>query len=544
VSRGGFAGTGRLIRLGLRRDRITLPLWILTIAGIVWASVASLTALYSTEAERVAAATFTAATPVTRIFDGPAAGTSLGAITMVELYGFLAIVVALLSITTVTRHTRQNEETGRAELIGSAVVGHRALLTAGLVVALGANVMIGAAVALTLLAGDLPLGGSLLAGALVVGVGAVFSGVAAVTAQVAGTQRGANGLAAVVLGIAFFLRAVGDVIGEVAPSGVELLSAWPSWLSPIGWGQQARAFSTDQWWVLGLFAVTAVALVGAAFVLIEHRDQGAGMLADRPGPARASARLRTPLALALRLQWRLLVGWGAALLALATAFGAIGDQADELIGISDEFAAMFEAMAGGTGGLLDAYVAVMMGMLAMVAAGALVQALLRARTEEANGHLEPVLATGVGRTRWLLATVACAVAGVVVLIVLTGVTAAAAYGVATEQWADGFSTFLPAALVQIPAVLALGGFVVAAFALLPRWATALSWAALAGSLVIGQFGGLLELPQAVMDVSPFAHVPPVPLEALRVAPLAGLVVVAVALAVVGLTGFRRRDVLT
>jgi hypothetical protein len=40
--------------------------------------------------------------------------------------------------------------------------------------------------------------------------------------------------------------------------------AWPSWLSPIGWGQQTLAFTDDRWWPVGLIAALAVVAAGAA----------------------------------------------------------------------------------------------------------------------------------------------------------------------------------------------------------------------------------------------------------------------------------------
>ncbi len=36
----GFAGTGRLVRLALRRDRIQLPVWLVVLAGLLAASAA------------------------------------------------------------------------------------------------------------------------------------------------------------------------------------------------------------------------------------------------------------------------------------------------------------------------------------------------------------------------------------------------------------------------------------------------------------------------------------------------------------------------
>jgi ABC-2 type transport system permease protein len=47
----------------------------------------------------------------------------------------------------------------------------------------------------------------------------------------------------------------------------------------------------------------------------------------------------------------------------------------------------------------------------------------------------------------------------------------------------------------------------------------------------------------VLDLSPFAHVPKLPGGDVSAAPLLWLVLIVVALAAVGLLGFRRRDIL-
>ena len=65
-------------------------------------------------------------------------------------------------------------------------------------------------------------------------------------------------------------------------------------------------------------------------------------------------------------------------------------------------------------------------------------------------------------------------------------------------------------LVQIPATLVLGGLAVALFGWLPRF-TSLAWAALVVALLLGQLGQLLQLPQWLMDVSPYTHMPLVPI---------------------------------
>ena len=66
---------------------------------------------------------------------------------------------------------------------------------------------------------------------------------------------------------------------------------------------------------------------------------------------------------------------------------------------------------GGTDSLADAYLAATFGILALIAAGYAVQAVLRLRGEETGGRAEPLLATAVSRTRWALSHVAIALAG-------------------------------------------------------------------------------------------------------------------------------------
>jgi ABC-2 type transport system permease protein len=534
-----FTGTRRLVLLALRRDRVLLPVWLASISGLTAAVVASLTALYATADERAAAAAFGAASTVARIMDGPASGTKLGAMVMVEAYVVVAILVALMNMQAVVRHTRQDEETGRAELIRSTVVGRHAPLTAALIVAVGANVALAAVVSAVLTAQGLGLVGSIAGGAAVGAVGTSFAGIAAVTAQLSGTQRGANGLAAAALGAAFLLRAVGDALGDVAPSGVELISTWPSWLSPIGWGQQVRPFHQNNWDIFGLFGALFVVLVVVAFVLTNHRDVGTGLMPGRPGPSEAASGLRSPWGLAWRLQRGVLFAWAIGLVAVGAVFGVVGDSADEVAGVSEQLEAMLLQLAAGAS-LVDLYFGLVMGFLGVAVAAYTVQTLLRMRTEEAAGRLEPVLATAVGRGRWLASHAGIALAGTSVLLAITGLSGTVGYALVTGDLATGLG-FLSGALVQAPAALALGGFVIAIFALLPQWVAAVSWAALAASLVMGQLGAILELPQPVLNVSPFTHLPPVPAEPFAIIPVAVLLAVAALLFGLGLVAFRRRD---
>ena len=534
-----FAGTPRLIRLALRRDRILLPAWIVSITGIAAAVIASIGAFYTDQAERLSGAAFDAASPMSRMFDGPASGTELGAMTMVEAYLVLGILVALMSAQAVVRHTRQDEETGRAELIGSSVVGRHARLAAAMAVALGTNLVLWAAVTGVLLAGGFPVGGSFAAGLSLAGTGWAFAGIAAITAQIFSTARAANSAAGGLVGVAFLLRAVGDLFGEVAPSGVELISSWPSWLSPLGWGQQVRPFHQNNWDVSLLFLGLTVVTLVVAFWLTSHRDVGSGMVPTRPGPARAPRSLRSGLGLAWRLQRGILLTWATGLVVMSVAFSSVAESVDEVISENEQFRRLLELASPGAG-VVELYFTFVVAFVAVAAGGYMVQALLRMRSEEATGRLEPVLATALGRHRWLTGHTMIATAGVVGILALSGLSGGATYGAMTGDW-SGTGALVGAATAQACAVLALGGFVVAVFALLPRWSGAIAWAALAASLVMGQLGAILELPQWVLNLSPFTHVPALPAEAFAATPVLILLAAALAFGALGFAAFRRRD---
>ena len=333
---------------------------------------------------------------------------------------------------------------------------------------------------------------------------------------------------------------MGDAAGQVVDGGIRVVSAWPSWLSPIGWAQQVRPYDRDQWWVFGVFLVTIVALVAVAFVLTAHRDIGAGLRAPAPGPAVADARLLSPLGLAWRLQRGVVLAWAVAMVVVGLTYGGVGNEVDDLIGSSDQLADIFERL-GGSGTLVDAYFAATLGIGGIAAAAYAVQALLRMRSEEASGRLESVLASRVERTRWMWSHIVIAVVGAVGLMTLMGLATAVGFGmVAGDLWTH-MAELVPAALVRTPAMLVVAGLVVAIFGLLPRRAVALSWAALALCLLMGQFGVLLDLPQFVLDLSPFTHVPAAPVDDVTAWPLLALVVVGSVFVGLGLAAFRRRD---
>jgi ABC-2 type transport system permease protein len=133
-----------------------------------------------------------------------------------------------------------------------------------------------------------------------------------------------------------------------------------------------------------------------------------------------------------------------------------------------------------------------------------------------------------------------ALVGSALLLVSLGLGGGIAYGVVTGD-AGKIPLMVGAALGQWPAVATFAGFAVAVFGLLPRL-MGLAWAAFGLAAVLGQIGPLLRTPQWLLDLSPFTHAPKLPGSTVAGLPLVILTAVAVLLTMVGVAGFRRRDI--
>jgi ABC-2 type transport system permease protein len=527
-----LAGTWHLTRLALRRDRVVLPIWIVLLSVVPASTVKTFTQFYPTVADRQALQAGANTNPSYALLYGPPFDlTTAGGFISWRMCGFLALLTGLMVVFTVTRHTRAEEDTGRAELLASAVVGRYAALTSAVLVAGGASVLIGLIQYGSMVGAGLPAAGSLAFGAAEALSGLVFTAVAAVAVQLAEYSRTANGIGTAVVGAAFLLRGAGD-------STVD--ARWLSWLSPIGWVQQVRPFAGERWWVL-LLPVAGTLVVGAAgYWLLPRRDVGVGILPPRPGPARAAASLRTPFALAWRLHRGPLLGWTIGMAVVGAVFGSIASGIGGLVGSSPQ-AQEIMARLGGSEALTQAFLAAMAGMFAMVASLYGIQAVLRMRGEETAIRLEPVLATSVGKLRWAAGHLVFAFFGTAVLLLAGGLFMGLANGLRAGDVGGSVGDSLAGMLVQLPAAWVVVALTVTIFGLLPGFSAA-AWAVGSLALLLSLFGPVVNLPQAVLDVSPFQHPPKLPGQELVATPLVWLMAVAVVALLAGLVGWRRRDV--
>ena len=160
--------------------------------------------------------------------------------------------------------------------------------------------------------------------------------------------------------------------------------------------------------------------------------------------------------------------------------------------------------------------------------------------EEADQRLELLLALPLGRARWLGGRVTLACLGTGALALVAGVLAWV--GAAVENAGVSLPRLIGAGATRCP------------LRLLPRdrpsrlrraaaASAAIAYGVVVGAFLLQLFGALVGAPHWVLDLSPFAHVAPVPGAAFR--PEAAAVMVAVgAIATAGaFLSFGRRDLI-
>ena len=525
-----FTGTSRLLRLVLRTDRFRIVLWTVGLVGLMIASASSIVALYTTPLQLEGYARTVRGNSALIIQAGPGYGLdepTVGAVVMNETALWLFIAAGLMSVFMVVRHTRTDEETERAELVRAAPVGRHAALASAMIGALVVNTTIAAGNVVALVAFGLPLAGSLAFGASMVGAGMVFGGVGAATAQVASGSRAALAGGSAMIGVAFVLRAIGDVGNGIL-----------SWASPLGWAQAIRAYADERWWVLAVPLFATVALVVLARALQDHRDYGSGLVAERSGRPHAGPRLSSAGGLAVRLQRGALVGWAVGLGILSFFYGLVADQAEQILEDNPDMADFFAQL--GVSSVTDAFLSTAMLIMALFATGFTVSSVLRLRSEELSGRVDPLLAAPVSRRQWALSHLSVALFGTAVLALVCGVAMGAGTALVLND-VGRVGELTAAALVMVPAMWVLAGATLLLHGLRPRWSVA-AWVLVAWVFVAALFGSILDLPQWLLDLSPFQHVPALPAAPMTWLPLVALFVLAMVLVGAGLAALDRRDI--
>lgn len=522
-----------------RRDWLQVLLWGVGTALLAYASFIGVRDAYGTAQDRTSLLAAALANPVILMFRGLPSGADEGAFMIFLIFPWLAILAAFMSTFLAVRHTRGDEETGRAELVAATPAARTMPFAATALHGLLANALLAALVASAFLAVGAETEGALLAGTATGAVGVTFLGVGLLAAQLMRTSRGANSLAVWTLMATFVIAGFGNAIGTPSDDLTRMESSWLTWLSPFGWGENTRAFDENLWWPALLSLGVGAVLAAVSAVLVAARDLGGSFIAERLGRADASPALSGPMALVWRLTRGAVLGWAVGGFLIGVLSTSLASLVEE-IGASNPAVEQVLRQISGAGSVQQGTITTFFTMLGVLAACCAVQVVCRARQEEAHGTAEPLLAAPVGRVRWLADYLVVAVIGVV--LVIAAAIAGAALGIAGQDGdTDLMRTVLVTGAGQVAAASVFLVVTALAFVLVPRATIPLGWSLVLLGMALGLFGPLFGFPEWLVQASPIAVTPFVDGDAVDLRGLWWLVLATGAGAVASLSLMRRRE---
>ncbi|MFD2628659.1 ABC transporter permease [Oceanobacillus kapialis] len=525
-------GMGTLLRLLIKRDRVRIPVFMVSLILITCSTAGAFENLYPTSDSRQMMAQ-SMVNPAMTAMLGKGYGLdnyTIGAIMAHQMLLFTVLAMAIMNILLVARHTRADEEDGKIELIRSLPAGRLANLCATMLLAAFTNIAIALLTGggLYLLGIDsLTLEGSFLYGtALGVG-GFFFATVTAVFAQLSENARGTVGLSFAVLGVSYLLRAIGDVSNETL-----------SWMSPLGWILGSEVFVTNLWWPIGITGIVAVLLLAIASVLYSKRDLGAGLLPTKPGKRNAHVSLLSPFGLSFRLQRTGFIAWAVGMFVLGVSYGSVLGDLDSFFVENEMFQQLLQPENGRS--LTDQFLTMMVSILAMIGTIPALMSVNKLVAEEKKGRLELLLSKKVSRNRLLGSAFLLSVIVSFVMLSLTAIGLWVAGNASMDNGMDFWNTYR-AIIVYLPAVWLIIGVGVLVVGMLPR-ASFAGWIYLIYSFFVVYLGDLLEFPTWLSGISPYGHIPELLVEDMHFLPVLILFILAIGCSVVGFIGYNKRDI--
>lgn len=527
-----FTNTGILMRFIFRRDRIRIPIWVISIVSFSVLIGAMLPELYPSDAERQIMAE-TMKNPAIIAMLGPGYGLdnyTYGAMMAHFMLAFTAIAVAIMSILLTTRHTREDEEDGRIEIIRSLPVGPLSSLTATFLISTLTYIVLSFAVGFGLYylgLQSMDLKGSLLYGASLGSIGIFFVSITGLFAQLTTSARSTIGYSFAFLIIAYIMRGIGDVENEIL-----------SLISPLGLILRTEVYVTNYWWPVLITIVVSIILFGLALYLNSIRDLEAGFIPNKPGSSKASKLLSSALGLSLRLQRTAIIAWIIGMFVLGISYGSVLGDLEAFISSSEIIQRMIPESQGFN--LSERFVAILMTVLSIIGTVPTLMFILKLRSEEKSGRTEHLHARPVSRNKIIgsYTVISFIAAPIIQLMSIFGLWFA---GLFVMDDAIPLETFIKAGTVHLPAIWIMLGLAVFLIGFIPKL-TGLIWLYLGYSFFTVYLGDMLQLPSWMGNLTPFGHIPQIPIEEANVLKMAALLLIAVGSTIAGFIGYNKRDI--
>jgi ABC-2 type transport system permease protein len=446
------------------------------------------------------------------------------------MLSWTVILVGIMSIFFITNTTRNDEADGRLEVLSSLPIGRVSVLFSSILIMVVFNLITGLLMGVgnaLLGLGDMDMAWGLTIGAASFACGIFYGGVAAITSQICETSRGAKSLAILILGIGYMLRAMGDVQADAL-----------NYLTPFGLAFKAKPYAENNLVPILIIIIVAIVLFIVAFLLNHKRSMYAGYLPTKRG-RRHAVFLSGPFTLGLRLVKNQIIAWAIILMLGGASFGSIFGDINKFF-TEDSIMSQIIGTGGGTDFVLS-FVSYLNLVLSLIASIPIIGMINRLRAEEKAERLEQVYSKKVSKIKTLVSFLGIAF---VSSIIFQFCTAIGIYGASSAVLEDKieFSVFLKGLLAALPAMWIFLGVAVFLTGVLPRL-TSLTWVLFAITFFMVYMGKMLNLPDWANHLTPFSNIPDYPIGEIEFAPLAIMTAIFIGLSVIGIVGYRKRDLI-
>ena len=445
-------------------------------------------------------------------------------------WGMFSILAAVWGMLAGARLLRRAEERGHLEKLRAGVVSPRGLTLSAVAALLTTHAAFAVAIGVSHTLAGMDTATSWALGGAMALLTASFALAGAVASQLVASYKRAVGLVGSVLGVLLGLRLL---------AAASATPEWVWWTTPFGW--VGFLHPVDEAWgavFASLYALVLVLLV--AVLALAQRDLHAGWFGGATDePTRAPRPMGGHASLAVRLTAAGARTWGAIIGIVTLAFGLLARDFSEAVADLPTMVEMGNQIGWYDIDTPEGIVAFTFALVALLLAVFAAGQAAAIREEEASWRIEHLLARPVGRVRWLTTRTLAAAVGLVVLAVAVGVAVWAATALGGTALAVGDA--LLAGVNLIPAAWLFLGLGILVFGLAPRLTGPLAFGVVIAAYLLDFVGPLLELPDVVLDASPFRHLAEVPVAGLDVTAALIMLLIGTLAAVLGIALFRRRD---
>lgn len=525
-----FYQTSKLFYFYVKRNSKKMILWVVLLTALTLMIPPAFESMYPSQS-KMSPIIEMSKNPAMQAMLGPAdfEHVNIGVLFTHEMTLFTAIMVAIMNILIVSRGTRGDEEDGRIIILTALPIGKQAPLMGHLLQTLLLNVslMILLTLGLTLLSVDgIDLVGAFLYSSALGVFGIMFAALTMLVAQFVSSSSETTGVSIALLLIMYLVRAFGDVANETL-----------SMFSPMGWLSRTYAFSEDYWWPVWCILGITVIFVISAFVLNGLRDIEAKLLPQKKGKQHAKSYMKSPLGLQIKLQKMSFIYFAIGLFILGLSYGSIFGNLDDFFKDNPLLLSMLE---NPNGDYVKQFLPQLMLVMAIISTVPTLLALFKIKKSIDKGYAMLVLANPISRIKYLLSFLIISVVNAVVMIFVAGLGLYAGQFYSMDTPLD-FDMVIQSAIVYIPAILSFVGIGTVVIG----WGiklTTLVYAYLAYTFLVNYLGTLLNVKDWMKDITPFEHIPSLPIDDFTSGPIITLLLIFIILCVIGVIGFNRKDI--